>query len=60
MIKISKNIFIILTIILGYYNLFSQNFSSPYYNTPYDFTNRPLGMLSDASAVQWNPGVFAE
>lgn len=32
--------------------------SDQYYYTPFDFTNRPLGYLSDASAVAWNPALL--
>ena len=45
---------IILAIIITNYS----NSSAQYFNTPFDFTNRPLGMLSDASAVHWNPAML--
>lgn len=52
-----KNLKIIITILL-FVILQGQNSFSQYYSTPYDFTNRPLGMLSDASSVQWNPALL--
>lgn len=38
--------------------LLVSELSGQYYYTPFDFTNRPLGYLSDASAVAWNPALL--